>query len=102
MSESGKQITIRRERGFFAIFRKLIIDVDGTPVLKIKAGEEHATCLPSNASRLWMRLGGQRSEPFDLDQVKEREQLVIYIIPQSFQDMRKSKSIPFGIRIEQS
>lgn len=101
MSEATKQITIRRDRGFFALFRKLAVDVDGALVLRIKAGEQHEISVPQAASQLRLRMGWQSSEPIDLAKVDDGKMLVIYIIPRSFQEMRSSKTIPFGIRIEQ-
>lgn len=100
MSEGAKPVTIRRERGFYAIFRKLILDVDGAEFLRIKAGEAVEVTLPVMAKALHMRMDWVTSDPFDLSQVHAGDTLVISVVKRSFQQMRDMKTIPFAIRIE--
>ncbi|MFG5381286.1 hypothetical protein [Yoonia sp. R2-816] len=100
MSDGSKSVTIRRERGFYGIFRKLIVQVDGAELLRIKAGETLEAKLPAGARHLDMRMDWITTPPFDLADVRAGDTLVIYVQRRSFHQMSSLKEIPFGIRID--
>lgn len=102
MSEAGKPIQIRRERGFYGVLRKLIIKVDGNEILRIKSGETRPVKLPTGARELTMHMDWVSTAPFDLTQVAANDVLVISVLKRSFQQMSSLKEIPFAIRIERS
>lgn len=100
MSADQKHITIRRDRGFYGIFRKLIVLVDDAELLRIKSGETCKAVLPAGASALGLRMDWITTPPFDLADVCSGDTLAIYVTPRSFKDMRSLKEIPFAIRFE--
>lgn len=98
--DSERHIAIRRERGFYGIFRKLIVQVDGAELLRLKAGETHRAVLPAGARQLDLRMDWITTAPFDLANLKTGDTLVIYVRKLSLAKMRSLREIPFGIRIE--
>ena len=100
MSADQKHITIRRERGFYGIFRKLIVLVDNVELLRIKSGETCQAVLPASAAALSLRMDWITTPPFDLADIGSGDTLAIYVTPRSFKDMRSLKEIPFAIRVE--
>lgn len=99
MSE-GKQISVRRERGFYAIFRRLNIHVDGTKVLEIKAGETLPIDLPATAQQLHMQMDWVHSDPLDLSEIRDGDTLVIHVAKRSFRQMTSLNTMPFVISVE--
>ena len=99
MSEPAKQIQIHRERGFFGVFRKLIIKVDGVELLRIKSGETLDLKLPAGASEMTLQMDWISTEAFDLTPVAANDVLVIFVLKRSFRQMRSLIEIPFAIRI---
>lgn len=102
MPEGIKPVTIRRERGFYGIFRKLIVQIDGAELLRIKAGETSEAKLPAGARVLDLRMDWITTPPFDLADVRAGDTLVIYVQRRSFHQMSSLKEIPFDIRIERA
>ena len=96
----SKSITIRRERGFYAIFRKLNIRVDDEKVLAIKAGETLPLKLPEGAQWLHLQMDWVNTDPIDLADVQDGDTLVIRVEKCSFRDMSRLDTIPFVISIE--
>ena len=100
MPADQKHITIRRDRGFYGIFRKLIVLVDNAELLRIKSGETCKAVLPAGASTLSLRMDWISTPAFDLADIGSGDTLAIYVIRRSFKDMRSLKEIPFAIRVE--
>ena len=96
----SKSITIRRERGFYAIFRKLNIRVDDEKVLAIKAGKTLPLKLPAGAQWLHLQMDWVKTDPLDLADVQDGDTLVISIEKRGFREMSRMDTIPFVISIE--
>ncbi|MEJ6403791.1 hypothetical protein [Yoonia sp. 2307UL14-13] len=96
----SKLITIRRERGFYAIFRKLNIRVDDQKVMAIKAGETLPLKLPAGAQKLHLQMDWVSTDPLDLATVQDGDTLGIRVEKRSFRDMSRVDTMPFVISIE--
>jgi hypothetical protein len=58
----GRQITIRRERGYYGCMRALEIVLDGHIVGTLRQGEELVLDLPHGADLLWGAMDWGRTE----------------------------------------
>lgn len=96
----AKNISIRREHGFYAIFRKLCVYVDGTKKLEIKPNETLSMTLPSGAQELYLQMDWVKTNPLDLSGVLDGDMLVIRVRKRKFSEYISINTMPFVINIE--
>jgi len=97
-----KTITIERQRGFYAMARKLLIEVDGKTVAKIKQGQTIDLTLDTDATEICGRIDWGKTDSLPLAPIPDGARIVFkaYLSLNPLKQMGAGTAFPFDVNVQ--
>lgn len=97
-----KTMTIERRRGFYAMARKLLIEVDGKTVAKIKQGQTITLTLDAEAEEICGRIDWGKTDSLSLRSIPDGGRIVFKatLSLNSRKNMGAAATLPFDVSVQ--